>query len=68
MRRHVIANVNRFLTVPPPKLGEVRDSDVIQRPEHVLIKSSVILLQANLYAVHQEIILPNQILLLDSVI
>ena len=68
MRRYVIANVNRLLPVASAKLGKVSYGYMVQGPKHILIEGGVILLQANLNAVDQQIMLPSQILFLDPVV
>ncbi len=61
----MITDVDRFFTVSAPELGDVCNSNVIQRPQRVLIERFDALLQANLNAVRQQVVLSEEILLLN---
>src|SRR6185312_6151018 len=65
MRRQMVPNINRALPIPPAELCNVRHGRCIQRPERVFVERLDALRQANLDAVQQQIVLPQEISLLD---
>lgn len=68
MRRNVIANVDWLLTIAAPKLSDVRYRSIVQSPKSVLIEGFYAFDQTDLHTIGQQIILPQQILLLDGLI
>ena len=68
MGRDVIADVYRLFPEPPSELRNVCHSRVVERPERVFVESAVTLAQADLNAVRQQVILPNEISVLDLLI
>ena len=57
MRRTVIPDVDRFLSISTTKLGNVRDRGVIQRPKSIFIERFDALFQANFDAVREQVVL-----------
>src|ERR1039458_8334983 len=53
VRREVIPDIDWLFAVAPSKLGNIRDSRVIQGPKRVFIEKLDALLQANFNAVRQ---------------
>lgn len=53
VRREVIPDIDRLLAVASAKLGNIRNSRVIQGPKRVFIEELDALLQPNLNAVRQ---------------
>lgn len=68
MGRYVITDINRLLPEPPAELRYMGHSNMIERPNHVFIKSCMVALQPDLDAIHKQIVLPNQVLFLNPVI
>ena len=62
----MISNVDGTFSIPAAKLRDVRDGSGIQTPQRVFIEGLDALLQSDLDAVQQQIVLSQQILLLHS--
>jgi len=63
--REVIPHIDRLLAVTSPKLRNISDGRVIQSPKCVFVEKLDALRQANLDAIRQQVILPQEVLLLD---
>ena len=50
-------NVNRLFAKSAAKLRDIRDGNVIQSPERILVERSWALLQSNINAIREQIIL-----------
>ena len=48
MRRNVVANINRLLSKSTAELRNISHRNVIQSPQHILVKRRMILLQTYL--------------------
>ena len=68
MRGPVVTNVDWLLPKSPPERRDIYHGDVIQSPEQILIESGRPLLQANFNAICQQVVLPDQVLLLNPVV
>lgn len=66
MRRVVVADVNWFFAVASAELGEVGDRGMVKRPKGEFVEGFDAPLQADLDAVCQKVILPQEILVLNS--
>ena len=62
----MVANINWLITKAPAKLGDVSDCRVIEAPKGVFVECLNAFDQANFDTVCQEVILPEQILLLNT--
>jgi len=58
MRRRVISDLDRVLAISSAKLGDVRDCRAIKGPQRVFVKSLYPFLEADFYAVGEQVILP----------
>ena len=65
---HVIADIDGLFAVSTAKLGEIRYRRIIQSPKSVLVKCLNALFKADFNAICEEIILPEEVLFLDSVV
>ena len=65
VRWKVIPHIDWLLTVTSSKLRNIGDSCVVQSPKGVFIEKFDSLIQSNLNAVRQQIILPQKVLLLN---
>jgi hypothetical protein len=68
VRRQVVANVNGLFAETTAELGYVRDGNVVQGPEGVLVKGGEALFQPNLNAVCQQVVLPEKIFFLHKIV
>jgi hypothetical protein len=66
LRRNVLADVDRQFSKTSAKLREIRHCCRIQRPKHVLVEGFDPLRQHNLHAIRQQVVLPEEVLLLDT--
>lgn len=66
MRRKVMTDVDRIFPVTAAKLGDIGDCCMVQRPQRVLVKCLDSLFQADLNAIRQQPVLPQEILFLHS--
>lgn len=62
----MVSNVDGLLPKAPAELGEICHTDVIQRPKQVLVERCVTLVNTDLDAVRQEVVLPYQIALKNA--
>src|SRR5215469_4910252 len=62
---NVVSHVNRFLAIPPSKLGNICHRNVVQCPQRILVEGFDSLFEANFDAIGQQIILAQKILLLN---
>lgn len=68
MRRDVAANIYRSLAVTTSQLANICNGNIVQRPETIFIERIDAFLDADLYAVRQQIILSEQVLFLHAFI
>lgn len=65
VRWQVIPNVYRLFAVTASKLRNVCDRSIVQRLQSVFIERFDTLLKTNFNTVRQQIVLPQEVLLLD---
>ncbi len=63
----MVANINRLFSESSTKLRYICNCYVIQCPQHVFVKSRRTFLQSDLDTVSQKLILPIQVLLLNTI-
>jgi len=61
----VVSHSDWTLPVATSELTDIRDRCVVEGPESAFVKGFDAFCQANLYAVCQEVVLPQEILFLD---
>src|SRR5688500_8822531 len=66
VRRDIVSDVYRLSSKPPAELRYVRYGCGVQRPQHVLVERLDPLRENDLNAVGQGVVLPEEVLLLDS--
>lgn len=66
VRRNVVPDVDRLLAIAPAKLRDIRNRDVVERPQSVFVERLDSFFEADLDAVGQERVLAQQVLLLHS--
>lgn len=65
VRWNVVAHIDWFLAIPAPKLGNIRDRNVVQGPQSILVERLDSLFETNFDAIGQQIVLAQEILLLN---
>ena len=68
VRGNVVRNIYRTLSESPPKLRNVRYSDIIKSPQRIFIKGFNSFFQPDLDAISQQIILAKKVLFLDTIV
>jgi hypothetical protein len=64
----MVSNIYGLFAEPFSECGNISDSYMIERPQHVFIKGGRPLPNANLNAIRHQIILPDQIMLLNPIV
>jgi len=67
MRRSVVRDIYWLLSVSASELRDVRNCDMVKRPQHIFIECRVSLLKANFNAIGKQVILSQEIPLLHRV-
>lgn len=65
VRRPVISDIDRFFAISASKLGNVRNRNIVQCPKRVFIERFDAFLEANFNTVGQQVVLPQEVLLLN---
>ena len=58
-------DVDRLLTKPASEPGDIGHRDMVQRPEEILVERDRTLVESDLDAIRQQIVLPVEVLFLD---
>jgi len=66
VRRCVVPDINGFLPVSSAELRDIGDGSSIQRPQRVFVERLDAFRKPDLDAIQQQVVLPQQILLLNS--
>lgn len=65
MRREMIPYINWLFAIAAAELSDIRNGRRVQGPKRVFVEGLDTFFKANLYAVRQEVILPQKVLLLN---